>query len=160
MVLRPFQFHYKATFKTFQGQSSGCSKTRLTLLWSCRWIRPPCTTVTLPPGTLYRQTESEPRSPLTTFLSRNRSYLKLIVLIPRCPSILGELLSPGGRYYWETIVSRSAAYRLGVAYSTASRSSPLGENSLSWCLQCVPTISGWDFIHFPNFIPFPTSGLV
>ncbi|XP_056888846.1 LOW QUALITY PROTEIN: cardiomyopathy-associated protein 5 [Takifugu flavidus] len=59
-----------------------------------------------------------------------------------CPSILGELLLPRGRYYWETIVSRSTAYRLGVAYSKASRSSPLGENRLSWCLQCVPTMSG------------------
>lgn len=66
----------------------------------------------------------------------------------RCPSILGELLLPPGRYYWETIVSRSTAYRLGVLTSTGSRSSPLGENSLSWCLQCVPTISGCVFIQF------------
>lgn len=62
---------------------------------------------------------------------------------------------PRGRYYWETIVSRSTAYRLGVAYSTASRSSPLGENRLSWCLQCVPTTSGCVFIHFRTL--FPTS---
>ncbi|XP_039660246.1 cardiomyopathy-associated protein 5 isoform X2 [Perca fluviatilis] len=59
-----------------------------------------------------------------------------------CPSILGELLPAQGHYYWETLVSGSTAYRLGVAYSTANRSSPLGENSLSWCLQCIPTPSG------------------
>ncbi|XP_034728379.1 cardiomyopathy-associated protein 5 [Etheostoma cragini] len=59
-----------------------------------------------------------------------------------CPSILGELLPAQGQYYWETLVSGSTAYRLGVAYSTANRSSPLGENSLSWCLQCIPTPSG------------------
>ncbi|XP_044052677.1 cardiomyopathy-associated protein 5 isoform X2 [Siniperca chuatsi] len=60
----------------------------------------------------------------------------------QCPSILGELLPAQGHYYWETIVSGSTAYRLGVAYSTANRNSPLGENSLSWCLQCIPTPSG------------------
>ncbi|XP_034450540.1 cardiomyopathy-associated protein 5 isoform X2 [Hippoglossus hippoglossus] len=58
------------------------------------------------------------------------------------PSVLGELLSARGRYYWETIVSGSTAYRLGVAYSAANRDSSLGENSQSWCLQCVPTPSG------------------
>uniref|UniRef100_A0A671UWF7 Cardiomyopathy associated 5 n=1 Tax=Sparus aurata TaxID=8175 RepID=A0A671UWF7_SPAAU len=64
------------------------------------------------------------------------------VVISRCPSILGELLLAQGHHYWETIVSRSAAYRLGVAYSTANRSSPLGENSLSWCLHlCSPCLS-------------------
>lgn len=66
----------------------------------------------------------------------------------RCPSILGELLLPPGRYYWETTVSRGTAYRLGVVTNRASRSSPLGENSLSWCLQCVPTVSGCVFIQF------------
>ncbi|XP_019110402.2 cardiomyopathy-associated protein 5 [Larimichthys crocea] len=60
----------------------------------------------------------------------------------QCPSILGELLQTHGYYYWETIVSGSTAYRLGVTYSTANRNSPLGENSLSWCLQCIPTPSG------------------
>ncbi|XP_076586665.1 cardiomyopathy-associated protein 5 [Chaetodon auriga] len=60
----------------------------------------------------------------------------------QCPSILGELLLAQGRYYWETVVSRSTAYRLGVAYSAVNRSIPLGENSLSWCLQCIPTPSG------------------
>ncbi|CAG5922628.1 unnamed protein product [Menidia menidia] len=59
-----------------------------------------------------------------------------------CPSILGELLPARGLYYWETVVSGSAAYRLGVASSTANRNSPLGENSSSWCLQCTPTASG------------------
>ncbi|XP_041642370.1 cardiomyopathy-associated protein 5 [Cheilinus undulatus] len=59
-----------------------------------------------------------------------------------CPSILGELLPCKGQYYWETIVSGSTAYRLGVAYSSANRDSPLGENSQSWCFQCIPTPSG------------------
>ncbi|XP_008279701.1 cardiomyopathy-associated protein 5 [Stegastes partitus] len=59
-----------------------------------------------------------------------------------CPSILGESLPARGLYYWETIVSGSAAYRLGVAYSTANTNRSLGENSLSWCLQCIPTPSG------------------
>ncbi|XP_060927133.1 cardiomyopathy-associated protein 5 [Limanda limanda] len=65
-----------------------------------------------------------------------------IDFLSRCPSVLGELLSARGRYYWETIVSGSTAYRLGVAYSAANRDSSLGENSQSWCLQCVPTPSG------------------
>ncbi|XP_018524044.1 cardiomyopathy-associated protein 5 isoform X1 [Lates calcarifer] len=60
----------------------------------------------------------------------------------QCPSILGELLPARGHYYWETIVTGSTAYRLGVAYSTANRDNSLGENSLSWCLQCIPTASG------------------
>ncbi|XP_071338873.1 cardiomyopathy-associated protein 5 [Trachinotus anak] len=60
----------------------------------------------------------------------------------QCPSILGELLPARGHYYWETIVSGSAAYRLGVAYGRANRGSSLGENSLSWCLQCIPTPTG------------------
>lgn len=149
---RPFQFHHKATFNSFQGLSSCCSKTRLTLLWSCQWIRPPCTTVTTRLGTPYLQTESELQSSLTTFLS---PVIFKSDYVSRCPSILGELLLPRGRYYWETIVSRSTAYRLGVAYSTASRSSPLGENRLSWCLQCVPTMSGCVFIHFQTFLYFP-----
>ncbi|XP_029999852.1 cardiomyopathy-associated protein 5 isoform X2 [Sphaeramia orbicularis] len=63
-----------------------------------------------------------------------------------CPSILGELLPVNGQYYWETIVSGSTAYRLGVSYSTA-RDRPLGESSLSWCLQCVPAPSGYQLLH-------------
>ncbi|XP_062273827.1 cardiomyopathy-associated protein 5 [Scomber scombrus] len=64
----------------------------------------------------------------------------------QCPSILGELLPARGHYYWETVVSGSAAYRLGVAYSTANKSNiPLGENSLSWCLQCIPAPSGCSY---------------
>uniref|UniRef100_G3P642 Cardiomyopathy associated 5 n=1 Tax=Gasterosteus aculeatus TaxID=69293 RepID=G3P642_GASAC len=65
----------------------------------------------------------------------------------QCPSILGELLPAQGRYYWETVVSGCAAYRLGVAHDAADRSSPLGENHLSWCLQCVPTPSGYQLLH-------------
>uniref|UniRef100_A0A3B4UTF3 Cardiomyopathy associated 5 n=1 Tax=Seriola dumerili TaxID=41447 RepID=A0A3B4UTF3_SERDU len=65
-----------------------------------------------------------------------------VCVFSRCPSILGELLPLRGHYYWETIVSGSTAYRLGVAHSTANRGGSLGENSLSWCLQCVPTPTG------------------
>ncbi|CAN9513297.1 unnamed protein product [Ophioblennius macclurei] len=60
----------------------------------------------------------------------------------QCPSILGDLLPARGLYYWETTVSGCAAYRLGVAYSTANRNSSLGENCLTWCLQCIPSPSG------------------
>uniref|UniRef100_UPI003AAFAFCC cardiomyopathy-associated protein 5 n=1 Tax=Centroberyx gerrardi TaxID=166262 RepID=UPI003AAFAFCC len=59
----------------------------------------------------------------------------------QCPSILGELLPARGHYYWETIVTEGSAYRLGVAYGTVNRNSPLGENSRSWCLHCIPTPS-------------------
>uniref|UniRef100_A0A8C7ZRT1 Cardiomyopathy associated 5 n=1 Tax=Oryzias sinensis TaxID=183150 RepID=A0A8C7ZRT1_9TELE len=70
----------------------------------------------------------------------------------RCPSILGEMFPARGLYYWETIVSGSAAYRLGVAYSTASSNGSLGENSSSWCLQCVPSSSGCRFMLLHNSI--------
>lgn len=66
-----------------------------------------------------------------------------VCVFSRCPSILGELLLPQGRYYWETIVSGGPAYRLGVSYSIANRNSPLGENNVSWCLQCILTPSGY-----------------
>ncbi|XP_077378288.1 cardiomyopathy-associated protein 5 [Festucalex cinctus] len=61
------------------------------------------------------------------------------------PSILGELLPARGRHYWETTVSGCAAYRLGVAYSSARRKCSLGENKLSWCLQCIPSPSGCSY---------------
>lgn len=67
-----------------------------------------------------------------------------------CPSILGELLPMRGRYYWETDVSRSTDYRIGVAYSSASRDSPLGENDMSWCFQCVPTPTGGNYLLVHN----------
>ncbi|XP_051806956.1 cardiomyopathy-associated protein 5 [Acanthochromis polyacanthus] len=70
----------------------------------------------------------------------------------QCPSILGELLPAQGLYYWETIVSGSAAYRLGVSYSTANTNSPLGENSQSWSLQCIPTPSGCRYQLLHNHI--------
>ena len=71
-------------------------------------------------------------------------YVRACVCVCVCdrfPTILGELLPARGRYYWETVVTGCAAYRLGVAYETANRSSPLGQNSKSWCLQCTPTAS-------------------
>ncbi|XP_023145652.2 cardiomyopathy-associated protein 5 [Amphiprion ocellaris] len=70
----------------------------------------------------------------------------------QCPSILGELLPAQGLYYWETIVSGSAAYRLGVSYSTANTNSPLGENNQSWSLQCIPTPSGCRYQLLHNHI--------
>ncbi|CAL8346539.1 unnamed protein product [Lota lota] len=65
------------------------------------------------------------------------------------PTILGELLPARGQYYWETVVTGCAAYRVGVAYETANRSRPLGQNSKSWCLQCTPTASscGYRLLH-------------
>ncbi|KAF7660156.1 hypothetical protein LDENG_00286910 [Lucifuga dentata] len=69
----------------------------------------------------------------------------------QCPSILGELLPARGHYYWETTVSGSTAYRLGVAYSghKVDRNSPLGENSMSWCLQCIftPSCCRYQLLH-------------
>ncbi|XP_030647647.1 cardiomyopathy-associated protein 5 [Chanos chanos] len=56
-----------------------------------------------------------------------------------CPEVLGELLPPVGHYYWETVVAGCKAYRIGVAYHGLPRDSPVGENSASWCLHCVPT---------------------
>ncbi|XP_077457161.1 cardiomyopathy-associated protein 5 [Stigmatopora argus] len=58
------------------------------------------------------------------------------------PSILGELLPARGHHYWETTVSGCPAYRLGVAQISAQRKCSLGENKLSWCLQCTPSPSG------------------
>ncbi|XP_023199918.1 cardiomyopathy-associated protein 5 isoform X1 [Xiphophorus maculatus] len=59
-----------------------------------------------------------------------------------CLSILGELLPPRGIYYWETLVSESPAYRLGVTCSADNLKSALGETSSSWCLKCSPGPSG------------------
>ncbi|XP_054467730.1 cardiomyopathy-associated protein 5 [Anoplopoma fimbria] len=78
----------------------------------------------------------------TTLHYKKPSTDKQVCMYSRCPSILGELLPAKGLYYWETLVSGSTAYRLGVAYNTDDRNSLLGESNLSWCLQCVPTPSG------------------
>ncbi|KAF3850909.1 hypothetical protein F7725_012681 [Dissostichus mawsoni] len=53
-------------------------------------------------------------------------------------------------YRQTTVVSGSTAYRIGVADSTANRNSPLGESSLSWCLQCMPTPSGVFVMEMPE----------
>ncbi|XP_051533732.1 cardiomyopathy-associated protein 5-like [Myxocyprinus asiaticus] len=66
------------------------------------------------------------------------TYNKMSSII-EYPAIMGELLPSLGYYYWETEVSRCKAYRIGIAYHTASQTSTLGENSTSWCLHCVPT---------------------
>nr|XP_015828025.2 cardiomyopathy-associated protein 5 [Nothobranchius furzeri] len=65
------------------------------------------------------------------------------------PSILGELLPSRGLHYWETVVSGSTAYRLGV---TTNRNSALGETSTSWCLQCTPSPSGCRYQLLHNHI--------
>uniref|UniRef100_A0A3Q2ZG82 Cardiomyopathy associated 5 n=1 Tax=Hippocampus comes TaxID=109280 RepID=A0A3Q2ZG82_HIPCM len=77
----------------------------------------------------------------TVYLSQDNIHA-VYFLISRPPSIRGELLPARGHHYWETTVSGCAAYRLGVAYSSAWRKCPLGENKLSWCLQCIPSPSG------------------
>ncbi|XP_023658774.1 cardiomyopathy-associated protein 5 [Paramormyrops kingsleyae] len=63
----------------------------------------------------------------------------------RYPGILGEVLPPRGYHYWETSVSDCKAYKIGVTYDSTLHYSPLGENSTSWCLHCIPTS---DSCHF------------
>ncbi|XP_051546534.1 cardiomyopathy-associated protein 5-like isoform X2 [Myxocyprinus asiaticus] len=74
------------------------------------------------------------------------TYNKMSSVI-ECPAVMGELLPSLGYYYWETEVSRCKAYRIGVAYPTASQTSTLGENSTSWCLHCVPTSIRFELLH-------------
>ncbi|KAM6931392.1 cardiomyopathy-associated protein 5 [Xenentodon cancila] len=77
-----------------------------------------------------------------TTLHYSQDAHKAALMDKLCPSILGDMFPPQGMYYWETIVTGSKAYRLGVESSTTERNSSLGENSSSWCLHCVPTPSG------------------
>ncbi|KAG5841187.1 hypothetical protein ANANG_G00196900 [Anguilla anguilla] len=65
--------------------------------------------------------------------------------INECLSIQGELLPPRGYHYWETAVGSSDAYRIGVAYPETARDNPLGEDSTSWCIHCVPTATSCRF---------------
>ncbi|XP_035291529.1 cardiomyopathy-associated protein 5 isoform X2 [Anguilla anguilla] len=65
--------------------------------------------------------------------------------INECLSIQGELLPPRGYHYWETTVGSSDAYRIGVAYPETARDNPLGEDSTSWCIHCVPTATSCRF---------------
>ncbi|KAJ8380410.1 hypothetical protein SKAU_G00011880 [Synaphobranchus kaupii] len=65
--------------------------------------------------------------------------------INECLGIQGELLPPCGYHYWETTVGSSDAYRIGVAYPTTAQDSPLGEDSTSWCIHCVPTATSCRF---------------
>ncbi|XP_051785455.1 cardiomyopathy-associated protein 5 [Erpetoichthys calabaricus] len=66
-----------------------------------------------------------------------------------CLGILGELLPPRGFHYWETAVGGSEAYRIGVAYASAPRDTPLGQNSSSWCIHCYPLSKShrFEFLH-------------
>ncbi|CDQ92191.1 unnamed protein product, partial [Oncorhynchus mykiss] len=75
----------------------------------------------------------------TTLYYPQDTYTERGDVVNECPSVLGELLPMRGHHYWETDVTRSSAYRVGVAYETANRDSLLGENNTSWCLHCVPT---------------------
>ncbi|XP_077565181.1 uncharacterized protein LOC144180902 [Stigmatopora nigra] len=81
-------------------------------------------------------------------LSEN-SYEQVSATENQPPSILGELLPARGHHYWETTVSECPAYRLGVAPLSTQRKCSLGENKLSWCLQCTPSSSGcrYQMIH-------------
>ncbi|KAK2837352.1 hypothetical protein Q5P01_014564 [Channa striata] len=81
----------------------------------------------------------------TTVHYSQDTYENMPLTDKQCPSILGELFPVRGRYYWETAVSGNTAYRLGVTYSTDDRNSALGENMWSWCLQCLPTPSGYRY---------------
>ncbi|KAG1957091.1 cardiomyopathy-associated protein [Pimephales promelas] len=95
-------------------------------------------------GTRFRFLSETANSVLEVSEDRNSveypqdTYSKMSSVI-ECPAVMGELLPSLGYYYWETEVSRCKAYRIGVAYQTASLSSTLGENRASWCLHCVPT---------------------
>ncbi|KAG7477059.1 hypothetical protein MATL_G00089210 [Megalops atlanticus] len=65
------------------------------------------------------------------------------------PGVRGELLPPRGYHYWEVTVEDSEAYRIGVAYHTASQDSQLGESSTSWCIHCIPmsTSRRYELLH-------------
>jgi len=137
----------------FQGRSSTCWKLLLTPLWSYRRTRASSTVPKRLTNPAQPQTKCEfnPETPPSEPLGEPLSTFKTVYVISRCPSILGELLPARGLYYWETVVSGSTAYRLGVAYSTADRNSSLGENGSSWCLQCTPAASGYALETFPQF---------
>ncbi|XP_068559327.1 cardiomyopathy-associated protein 5 [Cebidichthys violaceus] len=93
-------------------------------------------------GTRFHLLKASAHPALELSVDQNTLYYDTPSTDKQCPSILGELLPAQGHYYWETLVSGSTAYRLGVAYNTANRNSPLGENNMSWCLQCIPTPLG------------------
>lgn len=128
-----------------QEQGSICWKPQLIQLWNLQPTIKPC----ISPRTHTKSCEPQKISELNY---RDNLLLKQdtdqnhvstwVCVYSRCPSVLGELLPARGCYYWETNVSQSTAYRLGVAYSTTSRESSLGENTSSWCLQCVITPAG------------------
>ena len=154
-----------------QGRDSVYWRPRLTLSWSCQRTWPPCAMIRARTTThselnslimvlLSPQIHCElnnidktdlPWTKYTLSISVlwfHFLFLNLCVCVRACvracdrsPTVLGELLPARGRYYWETVVTGCAAYRLGVAYETANRSSQLGQNSKSWCLQCTPTAS-------------------
>ncbi|GCB80234.1 hypothetical protein scyTo_0018905, partial [Scyliorhinus torazame] len=66
-----------------------------------------------------------------------------------CSAVLGEPLPARGRLYWEAIVDRCEAYRIGVANSITTRSSSLGKNRTSWCMRYYATPAGhmYEFLH-------------
>ncbi|GAB1298436.1 Cardiomyopathy-associated protein 5 [Apodemus speciosus] len=52
------------------------------------------------------------------------------------PSVLGEELPACGQHYWETTVTESPAYRLGICSSSAVRAGVLGQGETSWYMHC------------------------
>ncbi|XP_072372087.1 uncharacterized protein [Scyliorhinus torazame] len=71
-------------------------------------------------------------------------------LLTECSAVLGEPLPARGRLYWEAIVDRCEAYRIGVANSITTRSSSLGKNRTSWCMRYYATPAGrhmYEFLH-------------
>lgn len=139
--LLPCLCFYTLCYFCLEGRGSTCWRHQLILLSSSQRTRPLCTIPRMHTKPPRSQTHSK-CNPRTHPVDLIRKTLLKIIVSKRCPSILGELLPARGIYYWETSVSQSTAYRLGVAYSTANRNSSVGENSLSWCLQCTPSPSG------------------
>lgn len=50
--------------------------------------------------------------------------------------MLGEELPACGQHYWETTVTDSPAYRLGICSSSAVRAGALGQGETSWYMHC------------------------
>ncbi|XP_078413645.1 cardiomyopathy-associated protein 5-like [Cetorhinus maximus] len=65
-----------------------------------------------------------------------------------CSAVLGEPLPARGRHYWEAVVDRCEAYRIGVANPITTTDS-LGRNRKSWCMRYYATPKGhrYEFLH-------------
>ncbi|XP_078071108.1 cardiomyopathy-associated protein 5-like [Mustelus asterias] len=69
--------------------------------------------------------------------------------LTECSAVLGESLPARGRHYWEAIVDRCEAYRIGIANPITTRSSSLGKNRKLWCMRyyAVPAGHRYEFLH-------------